>query len=91
MRNLFYRLSSSRSFAKLLSKPMHARLEERRRVMFAKSSVFAVVALAAFVSVGALLFPEVAQARAFGVAIWAATRITTWGEFSRGQFHHLLF
>ena len=31
--------------------------------MFAKSSVFAVVALAAFVSLGALLFPQVGQAQ----------------------------
>ena len=63
MKKLFYRLSSSRSFAKLFSKPMHARLEERRRAMFSKSSVFAVVALAAFVSLGALLFPQVVQAQ----------------------------
>jgi hypothetical protein len=63
MRNLFYRLSSSRSFAKLPSKPIHASLKERKRVMFSKSSVFAVVALAAFVSLGALLFPQVGQAQ----------------------------
>ena len=31
--------------------------------MFAKSSVFAVVALAAFVSLGALLFPQDGQAQ----------------------------
>ena len=31
--------------------------------MFPKSSVFAVVALAAFVSLGALLFPQVGQAQ----------------------------
>ena len=31
--------------------------------MFAKSSVFAVVALAALVSLGALLFPQVGQAQ----------------------------
>ena len=61
MKKLFYRLSSSRSFGKLFS--MHARLEERRRVMFPKSSVFAVVALAAFVSLGALLFPQVGHAQ----------------------------
>ena len=60
MKKLFYRLSS-RTFAKLLS--MHARLEERRRVIFAKSSVFAVVALAAFVSLGALLLPHVGHAQ----------------------------
>ena len=63
MKKLFYGLSSSRSFTKLFSKPMHARLDERRRVMFPKSSVFAVVALAAFVSLGALLFPQVGQAQ----------------------------
>src|SRR5687767_14172069 len=63
MRSLFYRLSSSRSFAKLLSQPIDARLKERRKVMFSKSSVFAVVALAAFVSLGALLFPQVGQAQ----------------------------
>src|SRR5687767_4690637 len=63
MRSLFYRLSSSRSFAKLLSQPNDARLKERRKVMFSKSSVFAVVALAAFVSLGALLFPQVGQAQ----------------------------
>jgi hypothetical protein len=61
MKKLFYRLSSRRSFAKLLW--MQARLEERRKVMFSKSSVFAVVALAAFVSLGALLFPQVGQAQ----------------------------
>jgi hypothetical protein len=63
MKKLFYGLSSSRSLAKLFS--MHARIEERRRVMFPKSSVFAVVALAAFVSLGALLLPQVAQAQCF--------------------------
>jgi hypothetical protein len=42
---------------------MQARLDERRRVMFSKSSVLAVVALAAFVSLGALLFPQVGQAQ----------------------------
>jgi hypothetical protein len=63
MKKLFYGLSSSRSFAKLFSKPMHARLDKRRRVMFPKSSVFAVIALAAFVSLGALLFPQVGQAQ----------------------------
>ena len=63
MKNLFYRLSSNRSLAKLLAKPMHARLEETRRDMFPKNSVFAVVALAAFVSLGALLLPQVGQAQ----------------------------
>jgi hypothetical protein len=66
MKKLFYRLSSSRSFAKLFSNRMHERLEERRKVMFSKSSVFAVVALAAFVSLGALLFTQVAQACLWG-------------------------
>jgi hypothetical protein len=61
MKKLIYRLSSSRSFANLLS--MLAQLEEKRRVMFPKSSVFAVVALAAFVSLGAFLFPQVGQAQ----------------------------
>ncbi len=61
MKKLIYRLSSSRSFANLLS--MLAQLEEKRRVMFPKSSVFAVVALAAFMSLGALLFPQVGQAQ----------------------------
>jgi len=42
---------------------MQARLEERRRVMFPKSSVFTVVALAIFVSFGPLLFPQVGQAQ----------------------------
>jgi hypothetical protein len=42
---------------------MHAPLEERRRVMFSKNSVFAIVALAAFVLLGALLLPEVGQAQ----------------------------
>jgi hypothetical protein len=55
MKKLFYRLSSSRSLAKLFS--MGAQLEERKREVF-----FAVVALAAFLSLGALLFPQVAQA-----------------------------
>ena len=61
MKQLFYRLSSSRSSAKFFS--MHGPLEERRRVMLAKSSVFAVVALAAFLSLGALLLPQVGQAQ----------------------------
>jgi hypothetical protein len=66
MKKLFNPLASRRSFAKLLSIPMQVRLEqleERRRVMFPKSSVFAVIALAAFVSLGALLFPQVVQAQ----------------------------
>jgi hypothetical protein len=61
MKKLFYRLSNRGPFARLFS--MHARLDERRRDMFAKSSVFAVVALAAFVSLGALLFPQFGQAQ----------------------------
>jgi hypothetical protein len=61
MKKLFYRFVTRRSFEKLFS--MQARVEERRRVMFAKSSVFAVVALAAFVSLGAFLFPQVVQAQ----------------------------
>src|SRR5262245_27502402 len=61
MKRLFCRLSSRRPFARLFS--MHARLEKSRRVMFLKSSVFAVIALAAFVSLGALLFPQVGQAQ----------------------------
>src|SRR5882724_9702490 len=61
MKKLFYRLSSNRSFGKLFS--MHARLEEKRRVMFPKSSVCAVVALAAFMSLGAFLFPQVGHAQ----------------------------
>src|SRR5262245_8439496 len=36
---------------------------KRRRVMFSKSSVFAVVALAAFACLGALLLPQVVQAQ----------------------------
>jgi hypothetical protein len=63
MKKLFYRLSSSRSFAKLLSIPVQARLEERRIVMFPKSSVCTVVALAAFMSLGSFLFPPVGQAQ----------------------------
>jgi hypothetical protein len=42
---------------------MHAPLEERRRVMFSKNSVLAIVALAAFVSLGALLLPQIGQAQ----------------------------
>jgi hypothetical protein len=61
MKKLFYRLSSRQPFARLFS--MLARLDERRRDMFPRSSVFAVVALAAFVSLGALLFPQVVQAQ----------------------------
>src|SRR5262245_55052021 len=61
MKKLFYRLSSRRPFARLFS--MHARLEVRRRVIFPKSSVFAVVALAAFVSLGALLLPQIGEAQ----------------------------
>ena len=43
--------------------------------MFPKSSVFAVVALAAFVSLGALLLPQVGQRAGvrLGTAIWAVT------------------
>src|SRR5262249_43714072 len=63
MKKLFYRLSSRRSFVKLFSKSMHARSEEKSSVLFFKSSVFAVVALAAFVSLGAFLFPQVVQAQ----------------------------
>src|SRR5262245_40768980 len=61
MKKLFCRLSSRRPFARLFS--MHARLEVRRRVIFPKSSVFAVVALAAFVTLGVLLLPQVVQAQ----------------------------
>jgi len=38
MKKLFYRLSSSRSLAKLFSKPMQPRLEERKTVMFCRKS-----------------------------------------------------
>jgi hypothetical protein len=62
MKNLFHRLASSRSCTKLRPRPMHAGAEERRRVI-GQSSVLAVLALAAFVSLGALLFPEVGQAQ----------------------------
>src|SRR5437870_21256 len=61
MKKLFYGLSSRRSFAKLFS--VHAQLEAKRTVMFYRSSVFAIVALAAFISLGALLLPQVAQAQ----------------------------
>jgi len=61
MKKLFCLLSSRRSSAKLLA--MQARLEERRKVMFPKSSVFAVVVLAAFMSLGVLLFPQFGQAQ----------------------------
>ncbi len=42
---------------------MNALLEERENDMFPKSSVFAAVAWAAFLSLGALLFPQVVQAQ----------------------------
>ncbi len=61
MKKLFDRLASNRSFGKLFS--IHAQLEERRRAMFSKSSVCAVVALAAFISFGALVFPHVGHAQ----------------------------
>ena len=61
MKKLFYRLSSSRSFTKLFS--LHARLEERRGVMFSKSSVCAVLALLGFLSLGAFFFPQVGHAQ----------------------------
>jgi hypothetical protein len=61
MKKLFYRLACSRSITKLFS--MQARLEEKRRVMIPKSSVFAVVALASFMSLGTLLLPQVVQAQ----------------------------
>ena len=61
MKKLFYRLASSQSFAKLFS--LDGRLEERRRAIFSKSSVCAVVALAACMSLGALLFPHVGHAQ----------------------------
>jgi hypothetical protein len=55
MKKLFYRLTSSR-------RPMHAGSEERRRVI-GQSSIFTVLALAAFVSFGALLLPQAGQAQ----------------------------
>jgi hypothetical protein len=60
MKKLFYRLSSTRSFVKLFS--MQARLE-RRRVLFSKSSICLVVALAAFMSLGAFVLPQVGHAQ----------------------------
>lgn len=63
MKNLFYRLSSIRSFAKFFSNPMHAQFKEGESVMFPKNSVFAVLALAALVSLGALLFPQAGHAQ----------------------------
>jgi hypothetical protein len=61
MKELFYRSSSRRPFAGLFS--MDAQLDGRKRVIFPKRLVFAVVALAAFVSLGALLLPQVVQAQ----------------------------
>jgi hypothetical protein len=62
MKKLFYRLASSRSLAKIFS--MDAQLEEgTKRVIFPKRLFFAVLGLAAFVSSGALLFPQVVQAQ----------------------------
>src|SRR5262249_41136031 len=56
MKKLLYRLASSRSMAKVFS--MDAQLEERKRVIF-----FAVLALLAFVSLGAFVFPHAAHAQ----------------------------
>jgi hypothetical protein len=84
MKKLFYRLSSGSSFAKLFSIPMQARLEEGRRDMFPKSSVFAVVALAAFVSLGTLLFPQVAHAQCIWDCDLGSDELNNPGENSPG-------
>ena len=56
MKKLFYRLACSRSMAKIFS--TDAQLEKRNRVIF-----FAVLALLAFVSLGAFVFPHVGHAQ----------------------------
>src|SRR5262250_2729671 len=61
MKELFYRLSSSRSMVKIFS--MDAQLEERKRVIFPKRLFFMVLGLAAFVSLGAFVFPQVGHAQ----------------------------
>ena len=87
MKKLFYRLSSSRSFARLFSKLMHARLDERMRVMSPKSSVLAVVALAALLSLGALLFPQVghAQGCVWDCDLGSDINDFPWGNSPRSQ------
>ena len=61
MKNLFYRLAISRSLAKLFS--MYAQPEERKRVIFSKRLFFAILGLAAFMSLGAFVFPHAAHAQ----------------------------
>src|SRR5262250_3422829 len=61
MKELFYRLSSSRSMVKIFS--MDAQLEERKRVIFPNRLFFAILGLAAFVSLGAFVFPQVVRAQ----------------------------
>ncbi len=56
MKKLFYRLACSRSMAKIFS--TDAQLEKRNRVIFC-----AVLALLAFVSLGAFVFPHVGHAQ----------------------------
>jgi hypothetical protein len=56
MKKLFYQLACSRSMAKIFS--TDAQLERRNRVIF-----FAVLALLAFVSLGAFVFPHVGHAQ----------------------------
>lgn len=62
MEKLSYGLSSS-DFTKLLSQPMQAPLDERRRLMPPKSFIFVLMALVAVVFLGVFLFPQTGHAQ----------------------------
>jgi hypothetical protein len=85
MKNLFYRLASSRSLAKIFS--MDAQIEERKRVIFPKRLFFAVLGLAAFASLGAFLLPQVAQAQCFDGAcdLGSDPSLIPWGNSPQSQ------
>ena len=84
MQKLFYQLWSRRPFARLFS--MHTRLDERMRDMFPRSSVFAIIALAAFVFLGALLFPQVVQAQCvWDCDLGSDPSFNPWGNSPQAQ------
>ena len=65
---------------------MHARLDERMRVMSPKSSVLAFVALAALLSLGALLFPQVGHAQG---CVWECDLGSDINDFLGAILHSL--
>ena len=85
MKNLFYQLASSRSLAKIFS--MDAQIEERKRVIFPKRLFFAVLGLAAFVSLGALLFPQIVRADCWFdcTDVGSDPSLNTWGQSPQSQ------